>query len=60
MIDAGLGRQEQAVQEAEHACDLVTFENSGPSAPIVRCNLAVVYAKRTARSCNFDIGAIGK
>jgi serine/threonine-protein kinase len=44
MIDAGLGRQEQAVQEAEHACDLVTFENSGPSAPIVRCNLAVVYA----------------
>jgi tetratricopeptide (TPR) repeat protein len=44
VIDAGLGRQEQAVQEAEHACDLVTFENSGPSAPIVRCNLAVVYA----------------
>src|SRR6266568_4543356 len=44
MIDAGLGRQEQAVQEAEHACDLVTFENSGPSAPIVRSNLAVVYA----------------
>jgi serine/threonine protein kinase/Flp pilus assembly protein TadD len=44
VIDAGLGRQEQAVQEAEYACDLVTFENSGPSAPIVRCNLAVVYA----------------
>jgi Flp pilus assembly protein TadD len=44
MIDAGLGRQELAVQEAKHACDLVTFENSGPSAPIVRCNLAVVYA----------------
>ena len=44
MIDAGLGRQEQAVQEAEHACELETFENSGPSAPIVRCNLAVVYA----------------
>ena len=44
MIDAGLGHKDQAVQEAEHACDLVTFENSGPSAPIVRCNLAVVYA----------------
>ena len=44
MIDAGLGRQEQAVQEAEHACELVTFENSAPNAPIVRCNLAVVYA----------------
>jgi serine/threonine protein kinase/Tfp pilus assembly protein PilF len=44
MIDAGLGRQEQAVQEAEHACDLVPFESSAVSAPIVRCNLAVVYA----------------
>ena len=44
MIDAGLGRQEQAVHEAEHACDLVTFESSAVSAPIVRCNLAVVYA----------------
>ncbi len=44
MIDAGLGRQEQAVQEGKHACDLVSFENSAPSAPIVRCNLAVVYA----------------
>jgi tetratricopeptide (TPR) repeat protein len=44
MIDAGLGRQEQAVQEGEHACELETFENFGPSASIVRCNLAVVYA----------------
>jgi hypothetical protein len=44
MIDAGLERKEQAVQEAEHACELETFEKSGPSAPIVRCNLAVVYA----------------
>jgi serine/threonine-protein kinase len=44
MIDAGLGRQEQAVQEAKRACDLATFESSAPTAPIVRCNLAVVYA----------------
>jgi serine/threonine protein kinase/tetratricopeptide (TPR) repeat protein len=44
MIDAGLGRQEQAVQEAELACDLETFESSAMNAPIVRCNLAVVYA----------------
>jgi TolB-like protein len=44
MIDAGLGRQEQAVQEAERACDLETFESSAMNAPIVRCNLAVVYA----------------
>jgi TolB-like protein len=44
MIDASLGRPEQAVQEAEYACDLATFESSAASAPIVRCNLAVVYA----------------
>ena len=44
MIDAGLGRQEQSVQEAEHACELATFENSAMNASIVRCNLAVVYA----------------
>jgi len=44
MIDAGLGRKEQAVQEAERACDLEPFENFGLDAPIVRCNLAVVYA----------------
>jgi len=44
MIDAGLGRQEQAVEEAKHACDLAPFETLGLAAPIVRCNLAVVYA----------------
>jgi serine/threonine protein kinase/tetratricopeptide (TPR) repeat protein len=44
MIDAGLGRQEQAVHEAEHACELETFENFAPNAAIVGCNLAVVYA----------------
>jgi len=44
MIDAGLERQEQAVQEAKHACALETFENFAPNAAIVRCNLAVVYA----------------
>jgi serine/threonine-protein kinase len=44
MVDAGLGRQEQAVEEAVRARDLVSFENAAPSAPFVRCNLAVVYA----------------
>ena len=44
MIDAGLGQPEQAVGEAEHACELEPFENSALNAPIVRCNLAVVYA----------------
>jgi serine/threonine protein kinase/tetratricopeptide (TPR) repeat protein len=44
MIDAGLGQRHQAVQEAERACELATFERSAMNAPIVRCNLAVVYA----------------
>jgi serine/threonine-protein kinase len=44
VIDAGLERQEQAVQEAKHACALETFENFAPNAAIVRSNLAVVYA----------------
>jgi serine/threonine-protein kinase len=44
MIDAGLGREHQAVQEAEHACQLESFENFGVNAAIVRCNLSVVYA----------------
>jgi TolB-like protein/Flp pilus assembly protein TadD len=44
MIDAGLDRQEEAVWEGEHACGLEPFENSATNAPIVRCNLAVVYA----------------
>ena len=44
MIDAGLGRRDEAFQEAQHACDLETFENAALTAPIVRCNLAVVYA----------------
>jgi serine/threonine-protein kinase len=44
IIDAGLGYREQAVSEAERARDLQPFEKSSMDAPIVRCNLAVVYA----------------
>jgi TolB-like protein/Flp pilus assembly protein TadD len=44
MIDAGLGRKQLAVEEALHACDLVPFKSLAPSAPFVRCNLAIVYA----------------
>ena len=44
MIDAGLGRQEEAVREARHACELSTVETEGDYAPVVACNLAVVYA----------------
>ena len=61
MIDAGLGRQEQAVQEAEHACDLVTFENFGTICG--DCELQFgrrLCVERAARSRNFGIGSIGK
>ena len=44
IIDAGLGRNEQAVQEAQRACELTTFATNNLYAPMVRCNLAVVYA----------------
>ena len=41
MIDAGLDRKEEAVRKAQRACELAS---SATDAPIVRCNLAVVYA----------------
>ncbi len=44
MIDAGLGHREEAVREACHACELSTVETEGDYAPVVACNLAVVYA----------------
>jgi serine/threonine-protein kinase len=44
MIDAGLGHQQEAVRAARHACDLEPFESRAMNAPIVRCNLAVVYS----------------
>ena len=44
MIDAGLGRNEQAVEEAERACELSSFKANNLDAVEVRANLAVVYA----------------
>jgi TolB-like protein/Flp pilus assembly protein TadD len=44
MIDAGLEQGEQALVEARRAVELEPFEKSSTNAPIVRCNLAVVYA----------------
>jgi TolB-like protein/Flp pilus assembly protein TadD/predicted Ser/Thr protein kinase len=44
MIDAGLEQGEQAIAEARRAVELEPFEKSSTNAPIVRCNLAVVYA----------------
>jgi tetratricopeptide (TPR) repeat protein len=44
IIDAGLGRKEEALQEAKGACDLTSFQTNNFDATTVRCNLAVVYA----------------
>lgn len=44
MIDAGLGDREAAVREALHACELGPGSQSAQEAPILACNLAVVYA----------------
>jgi len=44
MIDAGLDQSEQAIAEATRAIELEPFEKSSTNAPVVRCNLAVVYA----------------
>ena len=44
MIDAGLGRGEEAVREATHACEVSSAEEAADEAPLTACNLAVVYA----------------
>jgi serine/threonine protein kinase/Tfp pilus assembly protein PilF len=44
MIDAGLGRKEDAVREGLRACELCPYETHAVNAPAVRCSMAVVYA----------------
>lgn len=44
MIDAGLGRKDEAVREAVRACELCSYEKDGSEAPMVHCNLVIVYA----------------
>ena len=44
IVDAGLGRKEQAVSEAKQACELTPFSTMNLDAPSSRCNLAIVYA----------------
>ena len=44
MIDAGLGFKDEAMREAMHASELCPVETSGDQAPVVACELAVVYA----------------
>ncbi len=44
IADAGLGHNQQAVEEGKRACDLAPFKQNNFDATTVRCNLAVVYA----------------
>ena len=44
MIDAGLGDRDKAVREARYASELCTVDTAADQAPIVACDLAVVYA----------------
>jgi serine/threonine-protein kinase len=44
IIDAGLGRKDDAIQEAKRACELTSFQANNFDATTVRCNSAVVYA----------------
>jgi tetratricopeptide (TPR) repeat protein len=44
IADAGLGRTEQALEEAKRACEMSPFDRNNLAAVIARCNLAVVYA----------------
>jgi serine/threonine-protein kinase len=44
IIDAGLGRKEQAVREGKKACELISSRANNFNTPTVHCNLAVVYA----------------
>jgi len=44
MIDAGLGREEVAVEEGKKASELLSAKANNFNTPTVHCNLAVVYA----------------
>ncbi len=44
MIDAGLGRTEEAVAEGRRACEMLPVEQWARSSPMAGSNLAVVYA----------------
>jgi Flp pilus assembly protein TadD len=44
IIDAGLGRKTEAIEEARRAGELTSFKSNNFDATTIRCNLAVVYA----------------
>ena len=44
IIDAGLGRTEQAVQEGREACELISSNSNNFNFKTVHANLAIVYS----------------
>ena len=44
LIDAGLGRRDDAVREGRLGCEMLPAAKSGTLAPALACNLAVIYA----------------
>ena len=44
LMDAALGNNEEAVREGKRACELMPMSYSTARAPLVNCNLAIVYA----------------
>ena len=45
LIDAELGRKEDAIREGRHACELMPLSKDALSGPVVITNLAVIYAR---------------
>jgi hypothetical protein len=43
-LDAGIGRKEDAIREAQHAADLIPITKDSVNGPIFAANLALVYA----------------
>ena len=44
MIDAGLGRKEEALREGRRACDLLPISKDAVDGPVFAANLAQIYA----------------
>jgi TolB-like protein/class 3 adenylate cyclase/Flp pilus assembly protein TadD len=44
MIDAGLGRKEEALREGRHACELLPISKDAVDGPVFAANLAQIYA----------------
>ena len=55
LIDAGLGRPDDAVREGRFACEMLPAARSGTLAPALACNLAVIYAWTNQRDQAFAL-----